>query len=873
MELKPGAKLGPYEIQSPLGTGGMGEVYRAYDTRLQRSVAIKVLKVRSNEDPLLRKRIQSEGRAISALQHPNICTLYDIGEQNGLDYLVMECLDGETLAQRLARGPLPLPEFLKYAIEICEGLERAHANGVIHRDLKPGNIMLTKNGAKIMDFGLAKLNIVSSPDAATHSTGLTSPGAMVGTLDYMAPEQIEGAAVDEQSDIFSLGAVFYEMATAKRPFAGTTSASVIAAVLDRDPPLISTVRPEFPRAIDRVVQICLNKKPEDRWRSVHDIKLLLIECKADLAGGTHSAQAIPRAGIAQKALWPLVIIAVLLAAALAAALLRHTTSTAAQRIRSSILPPASWSFLQSAAAISPDGTRLAFVGVGADGATALWVRSLTTGATRQLAPADFASIPFWSPDSGRLGFFGNSKLKIIDVAGGSSPQPLCDAPFSRGGTWNRDGIIVFSPSLYGPLSQVSEKGGVPSPVTRLTHPGSAQAHRWPFFLPDGKHFLFSVDWTPPEDPAGDGIYVGSLDGSAPRLVTSEFTGNVAYASGRLLFVRDLNLMSQRFDLNTLQLSGAAVPVSEQQVPTYEPMSLSAFSVSQNGVVIYQSLTDLKSQLVWFNAAGQQMGQLPAVNPADPHLSPDGRKLVFSSDEGLNGKTYIHIYDLVRNVNTRITDGGAEISPVWSPDGKKIAYVSRALKSREIYQIPSDGSGAAELLVRGPRMDHLDWSSTGEIVCSDFARGRPLLAVFTPGQNSLHELHFGAEARFSPDGHWIAYTLGGPAFQPEVVVESFPKPGSRIQISRNGGAQATWSVDGKRIFFIGPDKRMMAVDFDPRTQSAKAPRTLFQTNIISPKFILRQYDVARDGRFLINSLPSGSAPPITMIAQWAADREQ
>ncbi|HXO37314.1 MAG TPA: hypothetical protein VN872_01680, partial [Candidatus Acidoferrum sp.] len=654
-------------------------------------------------------------------------------------------------------------------------------------------------------------------------------------------------------------------------------ASVIAAVLDRDPAPISTVRPEFPHTIDRLVQICLNKKPDDRWRSVHDIKLLLIECKAeckaDLAGGAKMAHAVPRASAwGQKAVWTLIIIAVSLAAALAASLLHHATSTAAQRMRSSILPPTSWSFLQSAAAISPDGARLAFVGVGPEGATALWVRSLPSGATQHLAAADFASIPFWSPDSGRIGFFADSKLKIIDVAGGS-PQALCDAPFSRGGTWNRDGIIVFSPSLYGPLYQVSEKGGAPSPITRLTHPGSAQAHRWPFFLPDGKHFLFSVDWTPPEDPAGDGIYVGSLDGSAPRLVTSEFTGNVAYAAGRLLFVRDLNLMSQRFDLKTLQLIGAAAPVSEQQVPTYEPMSLSAFSVSQNGVVIYQSVADLKSQLIWFNSVGEPGEQLPAVNPSDPHLSPDGRKLVFASDEGLNGKTYIHVYDLARNVNTRITDGGAEVSPVWSPDGRKIAYVSRALKSHEIYQIPADGSGAAELLLRGPRMDHLDWSSTGEIICSDFARGRPLLAVFTPGQNSLHEVHFGAEARFSPDGHWIAYTLGGTAFQPEVVVESFPKPGSRIQISRNGGAQATWSADGKRIFFIGPDKKMMVVDFDPRTHSASAPRTLFQTNIISPKFILRQYDVARDGRFLINSLPSGSAPPITVITQWAAEKER
>jgi serine/threonine protein kinase len=871
MVLKAGTKLGPYEIQSRLGAGGMGEVYRARDTRLQRSVAIKVLKVEGHENANLQKRMQAEARAISALQHPNICTLYDVGQQDGLDYLVMECLDGETLAQRLARGPLPLPEFFKYAIEICEGLAKAHSGGVIHRDLKPANIMLTAIGAKIMDFGLAKLTPISSPEDLTFSGPLTAAGDIAGTLNYMSPEQVEGGVVTECSDIFALGALFYEMATAQRPFAGETAASVIAAVLSRDVPPISTMRAEFPSALDRLVQICLNKKPEDRWRSVHDIKLQLTELKAQLSSGAQGTPAIQRANSREKIAWVLIALLVLLTAGLVAMLSRRPVS-AVHPIRASILPPPNWSFLQSSASISPDGARLAFVGVGPNGETVLWVRSMTSGGAQQLAPADFASVPFWSPDSTRIGFFADSKLKIIDAAGGS-PQALCEAPFGRGGAWNRDGTIVFAPSLYGPLLRVSEKGGAPVPVTKLSREGSPQGNRWPFFLPDSKHFLYSVDWTPPEDPSGDGIYVGSLDGGAPKLVTSDFTGNVALAEGRLLFVRDLSLMSQPFDLNSFQLTGTAQPVSDQQVPTYEPMSLSAFSVSQSGAVVYQSVMDLNSQLDWFDPAGRQTGFLAVVSPSDPRISPDGRQVAFASDEGLNGKTYIHLYDLARNVNTRITEGGNEVSPVWSPDGKKIAYVSKQSKSYEIYQVPSDGSGPPELLLKGPRMDHLDWSSTGQIVCSDFARGRPLLAVFSPGQNSLREMHFGAEGRFSPDGHWIAYTLGGPSFRPEVVVEPFPGPGARIQISRDGGAQATWTADGKRIYFVAPDKKMMVADFDPRTLSASAPRVLFQTRIVAPKFILRQYDVARDGRFLINSLAPGSAPPVTVISDWTADKKQ
>lgn len=855
-------------------------MYRARDTRLDRIVAVKILPIHRAEQSDARERFDREARAISSLSHPNICHLYDVGSQDGLRYLVMEYLDGETLANRLTRGPLPLEQLLKVGMEICEGLEKAHRGGVVHRDLKPGNIMLSNSGAKLMDFGLAK---AASPAVSTSglSVTMTSPaggqqltaeGAFVGTFQYMSPEQVEGKEADPRSDIFALGAVLYEMATGQRAFEGKTPASVMAAVLERNPRSISALQPTSPPALDRIVKNCLAKDPDDRWRSAYDVKLQLAGTREDLQTPSGTAAA-KQGNTKEKIAWGLAI-ALMIVLAWFAAMHFRNPEPSAQTVRSSLLPPPNWSFLVNNVAVSPDGNRLAFVGVGPNGETTLWVRSLSTGAEQQLSGTEGATVPFWSPDSTRLGFFADSKLKIADASGGGLPKTLTETTFGRGGTWNQEGTIVFAPDMYGFLYRISENGGSPVAITKLPQGGGGQAHRWPSFLPDGKHFLFSVDWSAPGEKPGNGIYVGSLDGGDPKLVTSEFTGNAAFACGKLLYVRDLTLTAQPFDPARLQLTGPAAPVGVPQVVTTESFSNSAFSVSETGVLVYHAVADLASQLVWFNAKGEQVGQIAAVGPNEPRLSPDGRFVVFPSDEAGNGKHYLRLYDPARDVATRLTDSGAEEAPAWSPDGKMLVYVGRDGSTYSIYQMALARAGPPVTLWKGPRVRQVDYTLPDVLLFAEFSSGRPRLRTLSLRDQQITPMHAGAEPRLSPDGHWLVYTFSsGHPFRPDVYLEPFPGPGARIQISRSGGAQGTWSRDGKQIFFIAGDKKMMAVNFDASRQSVGAPRVLFQTRIVAPNFVTRQYDVAPDGRFLINSLPPGSAPPITLLTNWTGQKNR
>jgi len=873
MTLSSGTTLGAYEIQSQLGAGGMGEVYRARDTRLDRIVAIKTLPVRLAEKPDARERFEREARSISVLNHPNICHLYDVGSQDGVRYLVMEYLEGETLANRLLRGPLSQDQFFKYGTEICDALEQAHRKGVVHRDLKPGNIMLTKSGAKLLDFGLARAVSPQTPllsglsatmTSATEVPPLTAEGSLVGTFQYMSPEQVEGREADARSDIFALGATLYEMATGLRAFEGKTTASVIAAVLERQPRPISAVQPSSPAALERIVKACLAKDPDDRWRCAHDVKLQLAIVREDLKV---PANAVEKRGSlsSTRVAWGLLVLLLGIAGWLAVTHFRSVPPV--QTVRSSLLPPPHWSFLVNNTALSPDGTRLAFVGVGPNGENNIWVRSLSTGAEQQFAGTEGATAPFWSPDSTRLGFFADSKLKVVDANGGQA-RVLAETTFGRGGTWNREGTIVFAPDMYGFLYRISETGGSPVAITKLPQSGGAQAHRWPSFLPDGKHFLFSIDWSAPDEKPGNGIYVGSLDGGNPKLVTSEFTGNAAFVSGTLIYVRDLTLTAQPFDPDKLQLTGAAAPVGVSQVVTNESFSNSAFSVSETGMLVYQAVADLASQLVWFNDKGEQVGQVPAAGPNEPRLSPDGRFVMYPSDEAGNGKRYLRQYDTVREVATRLTDFGAEEAPAWSSDGKKLVYVSRVGQTYSIYQMALDRADPPVVLWKGPRVRQVDYTLPDLLIFSEFGSGRPRLMTLSLPDLKTTRMHPGAEPRLSPDGHWLVYTFSsGHPFRPDVYLEPFPGPGARIQISSNGGAQGTWSRDGKQIFYIAPDKKMMAVTFDARHHSVSAPRVLFQTRIVAPNFVTRQYDVGPDGRFLINSLLPGSAPPVTLLTNW------
>ncbi|MGH9363953.1 MAG: protein kinase domain-containing protein, partial [Thermoanaerobaculia bacterium] len=545
MTLSAGFRLGPYEVLAPLGAGGMGEVYKAKDTRLERTVAIKVLPAHLSSSEEMRQRFEREARAISQLSHPHICALYDVGSHEGTEYLVMEYLEGETLATRLAKGSLPLDQTLSCGIQIADALDKAHRQGIVHRDLKPGNVMLTKSGVKLLDFGLAKLRQAESEPVAsrlsalgTEGTPLTAEGTLLGTLQYMAPEQLEAKEADARTDIFAFGATLYEMATGRKAFSGTSQASLISAIMTAEPALISTIQPMTPPALDRMVKTCLAKDPDERWQNAHDLmrELRWIAELGSQAGVP--GPVVARRKSRERFSWGLTAVTLLVALAAVAAAVRyaHRAAMLARPMRSSMVLPEKSAL--RAAAISPDGTRVVFVARDSSGRNLLWIRPLDSLAVQPLPGTENPSFPFWSPDSRFIGFFADGKLKKIDASGGP-PQTLCDAPVNRGGTWNREGVILFAPVSDGPIYRVSASGGLPTPVTRLDPSRGETSHRWPFFLPDGQHFLYLVaSFGGPKEKTG--IYVGSLDSKEEKFLLPA-NSSVAYAPpGYLLFFRERN---------------------------------------------------------------------------------------------------------------------------------------------------------------------------------------------------------------------------------------------------------------------------------------------------------------------------------------------
>ena len=855
-----GTRLGPYEILAPIGAGGMGEVYKARDTRLNRTVAIKVIPQHLAANPELRKRLEREAKAVSSLNHPHICILHDIGQQDGVDFLVMEYLEGETLAMRLARGPLPLEQSVAFAIQIADALEAAHRKAVVHRDLKPANIMLTKSGCKLLDFGLARIDTGLAANGETMTAAITNPGTVLGTFQYMAPEQLEGKEADARSDLFAFGAVLYEMVTGRKAFAAKSQASLISAIMSAEPPSIASVQPLTPPALERVVKTCLIKDPDGRWQSAHDVKLELTWVQQ----AVEPAAAVVKSRSWEKIAFGLALLLLALTALLGVNYFRREAPPV-QAVRASLLPPSNYFFQHGNFAVSPDGTRLAFVAVGPDGSYKLWVRTFSAGGSQQLNGTDGAMLPFWAPDSRRIGFFANGKLNTIDVGSGAL-RILCEAPGSRsGGTWGRDGTIVFSPSLIGALHRIPDTGGTPTPVTRVLRQGSGEKHLWPFFLPDGKHFLFFAGWGTTDDAEDNGIYAGSLDGSAPKLVSSELAGNVAFTAGHLLYGRDRSLRAQPFDTDRLQLSGSAISIGEQELEVDAGFFHSEFSVSQHGELVFQSLADSVSRLVWFDQNGKELSQIAELGYRDPRISPDGRFLAISSDDARNGKFFIRVYDLARGVSNRLTDGGSEESPAWSQDGGEIAYGTLDPKAHYLKAVRTDASGPPRALVKAAGITRqLDWSLDGHLVFMDLSSGFPLLKVYSAADSKAAPFTNGAEARFSPDGKWIAHIGAG-----GILAQPFPGPGGRIGISGGAGAQPTWARDGKQIFYIAPDRKMMAVSFDSQHKSAGAPRVLFQTRIVAASFVGTQYDVSADGRFLINSVPSNYSSPLTLVTGWTA----
>jgi Tol biopolymer transport system component len=876
--------MGPYEILSAIGAGGMGEVYRARDTRLDRIVAVKILPDHLSDRAELRERFEREARTIASLNHPHICTLHDIGHQDGINFLVMEYLEGETLAERLKKGPLLLDQVLRYTIEISDALDKAHRKGITHRDLKPGNIMLTKSGTKLLDFGLAKLRQeTSAPNISlsklpTADDAITAQGTILGTLQYMAPEQLEGKEADARTDIFALGAVVYEMATGRKAFEGKSQASVMAKILETDPPPMSSLQPMTPSALDRAVKTCLAKEPDSRWQTASD---LCRELKWIADSGPHAGVTAPvvgRQNLKKRIAWMTAAVAILVAALVAAVLYFRQSPAEVRAVRFTVAPPEKQTFLPgpnatSFLSVSPDGNTLAFVAADSTGHSMLWIRDLDSQTAQPLSGTEGATEPFWSPDSRFIAFTAGASLKSVPVTGGPA-QTLTASPAIGGGTWNRDGVILFGPGTAGPILRVSSAGGSATPATSLDPSRQQLGHEWPSFLPDGKHFLYFADGANPENL---GIYVGSLDSKATKLVVNA-TSSPLYSSGYLLFLRAGTLLAQPFDADRLELKGDAIPIAEG-VQFFPVNGRAVVAVSETGVLAYRSVpANAQIKLVWVDRKGaEQPLPAPPHNYVMPRVSPDGQRVAAGIEEA-DGQ--IWVYDLSRDTLTRLTfEGTNNIDPLWTPDGKRIVF--KGNKNRLFWQA-ADGSGPPEELTKselGPNSVPGSFSPDGQVLA--FMGNNPSFDLYTlrfsdgKPQPFLRTSSNQTAPRFSPDGHFVAYA-SNESGRYEIYARPYPGPGGKWQISTDGGGEPVWNPKGRELFYRNGDK-MMAVDVTTQgTFSVGKPRVLFQGRYVPTPRSFQDYDVSPDGqRFLmLKAIEQAQSPDqINVVLNWFEELKQ
>lgn len=874
MALSAGTRLGPYEILSLVGAGGMGEVYRAKDTRLDRTVAIKVLPQHLSKRPELRQRFEREARTVSSLAHPHICTLYDVGRENEIDFLVMEYLEGETLAQRLTKGPLPTDQLLRHATEIADALDKAHRQGVVHRDLKPGNIMLTKSGAKLLDFGLAKLREPAAKASSlsllpTEAASLTAEGTILGTFQYMAPEQLEGKEADIRTDIFAFGAVLYEMATGRRAFEGKSAASLIGAILKDDPPPISTVQPMTPPALDRVVKTCLAKDPDDRWQTAHD---LMVQLKwLTETGGQSFVQESALAAPKRRRFALALIVAALVSSAVTAALFVYFREAPSELgvVRLSILPPQRSTFGNFS--LSPDGRFLAFIAANAEGKQVVWVRPLHSLTAQQLPGTDWASFPFWSPDSRFIGFFADGKLKKIE-ASGSPAQTICDAPMGRGASWGRTGEIVFSPNPQDVLYRVPASGGSPIPVTTLETKRQEQSHRWPHFLPDGRHFVY-LAWSGGQN---DSISLGSLDSKEGKRLLNVESSAVYAPPGYLLYVREGTLIAHPFDLRALELTGEPFTLGERV--SYGPAYGASLSVSENGALAVGAGWTSDRNLVWLDRTGKELGTLgKAADYQNVELSRDEERVAVDFLQGTNRD--IWVLELSRGISTRHTfHPSRDLCPVFSPRGDQMVFSSTRLAMSTLHRKAAGASQEELLLPIGSPKFPIDWSSDGKFILFEEIGQKTkwdlwILSVSEHKATPYAQREFNERGgRFSPDGRWVAYS-SDESGQREVYVQPFPGPGETVQISTGGGTQPRWRRDGKELFYLDSDYRMVAVSVktDGSKLAAGNPEILFESRTRGLSW-RNDYTVTGDGqRFLVISpLESALSSPITVVLNWTAE---
>jgi eukaryotic-like serine/threonine-protein kinase len=869
--LSSGTRFGPYEIIDRLGEGGMGEVYKARDTRLDRIVALKVLPEHVSSDADVLKRFEREARAISALSHPNICTLFDVGNNNGQEYLVMEFLDGETLQGRLSHGPLTLEELMAYGMDVADALEKAHKHGIIHRDLKPSNIVLTKSGAKLLDFGLAKWmpagerSILGRADDIT--APLTSQGMLIGTVPYMAPEQLEGKEIDARTDIFAFGSILYEMATGVRAFNAASNASLIAAIMREEPVPPSRLRKLTPRVLDQIIRTCLAKNPDERYQSAHDVKLAL-----QMLHTTAEPEAIDGAK-PRPWLLPAIVSAVAVAAMLiAGAAVMVRPKDPPRTFRFTITAPDGSTFPSlgegGGLALSPDGKQLIFEATTPDGRTYLWLRTLDAEAPEMLEGTAGGEYPFWSADGKSIAWFADGKLKKMTLPDGPA-QTVADAPTGRGGAWSRGDVIVFAPASNGPLHRVAASGGTPEPVTAPSP--QTYSHRWPVFI-DEDRFLFVAQ---SQRPSERGVFAGSLKSKEVHRVLQTPIA-VAFSSPDNLFhVRDRVLVKQKLDPDNLALAPDVTTIADQIVfyvdRAYVPIT------AGEGTIAYRRNGASRMRITWWARDGRRLGALGELGEFEGvSLSPDGSRVAFGYFDVTESLNHVAIAATKGGVPRRFTfSRGNQYSPIWSPDGTQLAFSDDEAGVDTLTAKPLAAGNERALIPRPAGSTYAQsWSADGEHVlfrAQDTKTGYDVWSVSlrtrkaTPFLNGPSDE---SQAAFSPDGRWVAYT-STESGRPEVYVQPFPATGAKWQVSVSGGEQPRWRKDGKELFYLAPDRTLMTLPIRvPGAFDEQSPQPLFQTNIPFGDINVSQaYDVTPDGQRFVIAAPDPLSPqaPITVVA--------
>jgi eukaryotic-like serine/threonine-protein kinase len=931
MALNPGTKLGSYEVLSSLGAGGMGEVYRAHDTKLNRDVALKVLPEAFAADAQRMGRFEREAQVLASMNHPNIAAIYGLEESGSTRALVMELVEGQTLDELLGTGKSKIEnrksgvetrtgfdlraanaEPLSIARQIAEALEYAHERGIIHRDLKPANIKITPEGAvKVLDFGLAKAldtdtsatsGVSSSP---TLTAVATQAGVIIGTAAYMSPEQARGKAVDRRADIWAFGCVLYEMFSGKRLFAGETISDTLAAVIMKEPEW-EALPPTTPAPIQKLIRRCLTKDPRQRLRDIGEARIVIEQT----ISGVGPIQEPPQPAVAPPAalppeperrssarsLLPWGVAAAAIAAAVLLGVGHFGSSTApARTIRSTISPPEGVSFASSGtygggAVISPDGAHLVVPARDASGKYSLWVRQLDSLTLQKLEGTEGARYPFWSADSRFVAFFVPGKLKKIDVTGGP-PQSVCDAPSGRGGAWSKNDIIVFSPDVSAGLSSVPAAGGASTALVPLDKSRQQSSLRWPEFLPDGRHFLY---WGgDPYSSENSGIYIASIEGKDSRFLFKSDTNAVFAPSGYLLYLKEQNLMAQPFDASSLKLTGTAFPIAEQ-IANPEAFRLGFFSVSQNDILVYQTGGAVKRQVLSLDPTGKQLGQVGNnTNALYIQLSPDGRRLAETLYDDQSKSGDIWLVDLARGVQTRFTfDPKDDDTPVFSPDGSRIVFASNRKGQYDLYVKDASGAGTPQALFETKEDKYpTDWSRDGKYIAftqvtSAGKSGVDLWILPLFGDKKpfpfLQTDFAEADGVFSPDGHWLAYE-SNESGKVEVYIAPFngntgltgggsAVQGGKWQVSQGGGTLPAWSRDGKCLYFLSPDNQLMQAEINAKGSAVEVgvPRTVFQALFASVGAGARTYDVAPDAKHIyILGTKETASVPITLVADWTA----